>query len=63
MTAPTADEWATAAWALQGWVRSCFDVTGFCTFCGTIDPMRHVNMCPWPQMRGLLDRHAATIGM
>ena len=53
---PTTDEWAAAAWAIQGWIRSCFNVIGRCSLCGTEDPQAHVNRCPWPQMRGLLDR-------
>jgi hypothetical protein len=53
---PTSEEWAEAAWKIQGWVRSCFDVAGVCTLCGTKDPAVHVNDCPWPEMRALLDR-------
>ena len=53
---PTAEEWAEAAWKLQGWVRSGFDVAGVCIVCGTADPSEHVNGCPWPVMRRLLDR-------
>jgi hypothetical protein len=51
---PVADEWAAAAWRLQAWVASCFDVTGLCTLCG--GPGEHLNGCPWPGMRVLLDR-------
>ena len=56
MSAPTALEWSAAAWSIQDWVASCFDVTGVCTLCGTRDPAAHVNECPWPQTRALLDR-------
>jgi hypothetical protein len=53
---PTAKEWAAAAWAIQAWIRSCFEVTGRCALCGTDSPRQHVNRCPWPQTRALLDR-------
>lgn len=53
---PTAAEWAEAAWAIQGWIASCFDVAGVCSLCGTRDPAAHVNGCPWPRTRALLDR-------
>jgi hypothetical protein len=56
MSLPTAAEWAAAAWKIQGWIHSCFDVTGFCSLCGTTDPAAHINGCPWPQTRALLDR-------
>ena len=52
----TAKEWSDAAWAIQAWVASCFDVIGKCTFCGTDNPNWHINGCPWPQTRRLLDK-------
>ena len=56
MNEPIADEWAAAAWKIQSWIRSCFDVTGHCALCGTKDPAEHVTGCPWPQTRALLIR-------
>jgi hypothetical protein len=53
---PTAEELLAAAWRIQGWIASCFDVAGVCSLCGTADPRVHVNKCPWPEMRALLDR-------
>lgn len=57
---PTAAEWLQAAWNIQSWIHSCFDQVGVCTLCGSEDPRAHVNNCPWPQMRALLDRSEVT---
>jgi len=53
---PTLADWEKAGWAVQSWIRSCFDVLGTCALCGSPDAHAHVNDCPWPQMRALLDR-------
>lgn len=50
------EEMTAAAWAIQGWIRSCFDVTGRCSLCGTGSPGAHINGCPWPAMRAVLDK-------
>jgi|HubBroStandDraft_2_1064218.scaffolds.fasta_scaffold01796_23 hypothetical protein len=55
---PTAEEFAAAAQAVQSWIRSCFDQAGVCALCGSPNPGAHVNDCPWPQTRALLDRSA-----
>jgi hypothetical protein len=50
---PGATEWADAAWRLQSWIRSGFDLAGICVVCGLA---QHASDCPWPGFRPLLDR-------
>lgn len=32
---------------------------GWCAICGTPEPRSHVNDCPWPRLRQLLDTEDA----
>jgi hypothetical protein len=50
------EEWQAAGWAIQSWIRSCFDTVGICALCGSENARVHHNGCPWPRMRALLDR-------
>lgn len=60
---PTVAEWTEAAWLLQAWIRTCYDLMGVCSLCGSPEPAEHVNGCPWPDVRALLDRSPGMLSL